>query len=74
MDLIDRSLAAVNRVLDEMCAFLEWYSHSDDLRAASRPTEAPYLMPSFSDDDGDCCDDYDLFFDEYDWESKNDMR
>lgn len=59
-------------IFDWAASLVEWYSHSDDLRAFGGAS-GEGALPAFGDDDGDYCDDYDIFFDEYDWEANNDL-
>lgn len=59
--------------LEKLTVFLEWFSHTDDIRA-SEPCAGPdQLLPVLEDDGAAYVEDPDFFYNEYDWEGNNNM-
>lgn len=60
-------------VLDKVTVFLEWYSHTDDIRASEPCAGREQMLPVFEDDGAAYVEDPDFFYDEYVWEGNNNM-
>jgi hypothetical protein len=72
-ELIERAALVITTVADRLCELAEWHTHSDDIKLSGGSDVPPHWLPLFEDDDGDYCDDFDLFLEEYEWESNNDL-
>jgi hypothetical protein len=62
----------VQAKLEKLVDYVEWYTHSEDIRQYRAPDWELSNSIAEVDDDGDALDQYDYYFDEYDWETERD--
>ena len=54
--------------LEKLIFFVEWYSHSQEVKHYKPENHWNASKYLFLDDDEDIVDDFDIYFNEYDWE------
>lgn len=71
----EQALAYVIDTSKKIIVFYEWYSHARDIKRYESGSYF-YTIRNFglSDDDEDCVEDFDIYFNEYDWETEKKQR
>lgn len=72
-DTFDKFLDTAIRITERLTVWVEWFSHSGDIRPSEPSAGSNNWLPGFEDDGAAYVEDPDFFYDEYSWEGNNQM-